>query len=59
VIDTGWNVSVWPISEAAAILIKVRSLRHTGPDLLRLNSLIADSGTCIAARSKDGPFDPP
>ncbi|HZV04671.1 MAG TPA: hypothetical protein VE999_06260, partial [Gemmataceae bacterium] len=27
-----------PISEATAVLIKVRSLRHTGPDLLRLSS---------------------
>ena len=32
------NVRTWPISEMAARLIEVRSLVHSGPDLLTLSS---------------------
>ncbi len=30
----------WPISELAAVLMEVRLVRHTGPDLLGLGSSI-------------------
>ena len=48
------HIACWPISEVTARLIEVRSVRHTGLDLLRLSSSLFDPKVTQAGQSSPG-----
>jgi hypothetical protein len=49
------NVGIWPECEVAARLIEVRSLGHSGLDLLTLSSSHFDPNETLTAPNGDAP----